>query len=149
MKCIRDTYIKNMSPDIKRSKAQLSKMIQSGGFPCNVLGNLRKKAIKNIAIPLARNNLPGLVRKLVSNTKNKFERKVSGKGTGKIGKGFTFFISNKDMSNINIIESLEDSNVLIGGITETVEHEKKKQEGRFIPVLLAHLLLYLCNQRFL
>ena len=50
------------------------------------------------------------------------------------------------MSNINIIESLEDSNVLIGGITETVEHEKKKQEGRFIPVLLAHLLLYLCNQ---
>ena len=34
---------KNMWTDIKLSKAQLSKMIRSGGFLCNMLGNLDKK----------------------------------------------------------------------------------------------------------
>ena len=38
-----------------------------------------KKALTNIAIPLARDNLPGLVSNLTSNAMNKFERKMSGK----------------------------------------------------------------------
>ena len=54
-----------MSTDIKLSKAQLSKMIQSGGFLRNVLSNLdKKKVITDLAIPLTRVNLPGLVSKL-------------------------------------------------------------------------------------
>ena len=36
-----------------------------------------------------------------------------------------------------IIKSLEDSNVLIDGITDTVKHEIRKQEGRFLSALLA------------
>ena len=40
---------------------------------------------------------------------------------------------------IKIIKSLEASNVLIDDITETVKHEIKNQEGRFLPALLAHL----------
>ena len=40
---------------------------------------------------------------------------------------------------IKIIKSLVDSNVLIHGITETVKHKLKKQEGEFIPALLAPL----------
>ena len=40
---------------------------------------------------------------------------------------------------IKIVKSLQDSNALIDGITETVKHEIKKQEGGFLPVLLAHL----------
>ena len=45
-------------------------------------------------------------------------------------KGLSLFISNEDMNDIiNIIKSLEDSNVLIDGITKTVKHEVKKQEG--------------------
>ena len=32
-----EKYAKNMSMDIKLGKAQLSKMIQSGGFLCNML----------------------------------------------------------------------------------------------------------------
>ena len=37
------------------------------------------------------------------------------------GKGFTLFISNDDMSDIiKIIKLLEDSGVLIDGVTETV-----------------------------
>ena len=38
---------------------------------------------------------------------------------------------------IKITKSLEDSNVLIDGITETVEQEIKKQEVRFLSALLA------------
>ena len=40
---------------------------------------------------------------------------------------------------IKIIKSLEASNVLMDDITETVKHEIKNQEGRFLPALLAHL----------
>ena len=33
---------------------------------------------------------------------------------------------------IRIIKSLEDSGILIDGVTETVQHETKKLEGRFL-----------------
>ena len=40
---------------------------------------------------------------------------------------------------IKIIESLEDSNLLIDGITETVKHVIKNRKGQFCPALLAPL----------
>ena len=43
-----------------------------------MVSNLRKKVLTNIAIHLARDNLPGLVSNLTSNLINKFERKISG-----------------------------------------------------------------------
>ena len=44
------------------------------------------------------------------------------------------------MNNIiKIIKSLEDSGVLIDGVTDTVKHEIKKQKGGFIEALLAPL----------
>ena len=84
----------------------------------------RKKTLTKIAIPLARDNLPGLVSYLTSNVINKFERKISGKGAVRAGKGFTLFISDKDMNDIiKLIKSLEDSGLLTDGGTETVKHE--------------------------
>ena len=56
-----------MPTDIKLSKAQLSKIIQSGESFSFWLGNLGKKILANIAIPWARDNLPGLVSNLTSN----------------------------------------------------------------------------------
>ena len=61
-----------MSTDRKLTKAQISKIIESYG---SCLGNLGKKALTNIAIPLAWDNLPGLVSNLTSNAINKFETK--------------------------------------------------------------------------
>ena len=59
------------------------------------------------------------------------------------GKGFTLFISNKDINDIiKVIQSLEDSGVLSDRVTETVKHKmkkKKKHEGRFLWNLLAPL----------
>ena len=81
-----------MSTDIKLSKAQISEIIQSGRSFCSWLGNLRKKALPNIAIPLARYNLPGLLSNLTSNAINKFERKINGKVVVRAGKRFILFI---------------------------------------------------------
>ena len=64
---IRNVFANIMSIDIKLSKAKISKMIQSGGFLHNILGNLGKKVITDLAILLARDNLPGLVSNLASN----------------------------------------------------------------------------------
>ena len=52
---IRKAFAKNTSIDIKLSKTQLSKMIQSGGFLGNLLGKLMK-----VAMPLAKNVLAPL-----------------------------------------------------------------------------------------
>ena len=127
-----------MSTDIKPTKAQISKIIQPRGSFGSWLGNLGKKDLRNIAIPLARDNLPGSVRHLTSNAINKFEIKIYRKGAVRVGKNFTLSISNEDMNNIiKIIKSLEDSGVLIDGVT--VKHEINKQEDRFLGVLLAPL----------
>ena len=72
-----------MSTDIKLSKAQISKIIQSGGAFGSRLANLGNKALTNIVIHLARDNLPGLVNNLTSNATNRFERKISGKGAAR------------------------------------------------------------------
>ena len=53
------------------------------------------------------------------------------------GKWITLVISNEDMGDIiKIIKSLENSGVLIDGVSETVKLEIKRQEGRFIGMLL-------------
>ena len=112
-----------MLMDIRLIKAELSNIIQSGAFLCN-------KVIKDLAILLTRDNLPGLVNNLVSNAINKFEQKISEKRTVRSGKWFTLFILNEDMNDIiKIIKSLKDSGVLIDGVSETIKHEHKNQEG--------------------
>ena len=59
-----------MSTDTKFSKDQISKIIQSGGFLSNMLRNLGKKVITDLAIPLARDNLSGLVSNIAPNAIN-------------------------------------------------------------------------------
>ena len=124
---IRNAFANNISTNIKLSKAQITKIIQSGGSFGSWLGHLGKKPLPNIAIPLARDNLPGLVSNLTSNAINKFERKISGKGAVRAGKGFNLFISNEGINYIiKIIKSLEDLDVSIDGVTETVKNEIKQ-----------------------
>ena len=64
---------------------------------------------------------------MASNTTSKVIHKlgikISGKGAVSVGKGFTLFISNKNINDIiKIIKSLEKSNVLIEGATEIVKN---------------------------
>ena len=77
--------------------------------------------------------MPGLVNNSNSYVIDKFERKVSGKGAVRAGKGFTLFVSNEDMNDIiKIIKPLEDSSVLIDGVTETVNHKINIKKVHFL-----------------
>ena len=76
---IRNAFANNMSTDIKLSKVKISKLIQSVISFDPWLGNLEKKTLMNIAFPLARDNLSGLLSYLTSSAKNKKKKKKSGK----------------------------------------------------------------------
>ena len=56
---LRNAFINNMSTDLKLSKAQISKIIQSGGFLGSLLSKLAGLLMK-VAIPLAKNILAPL-----------------------------------------------------------------------------------------
>ena len=84
-----------MSTDIKLSKAQISKIIQGTGSFGSWLAHLGKKALINVVVPLARDNLHGLESKLASSAINKSDRKLNGKGAVRAGKGFNLFIQMK------------------------------------------------------
>ena len=50
----------------------------------------------------------------------------------------TLIISNKEMNGImQIVQALEDSNVLLKGVTKKIENETKEQKGGFLGMLLA------------
>ena len=52
----------------------------------------------------------------------------------------TLIISDKDMEDlIKIVKSLEDSGLLLKGVTETVQYEVKEQKGGFLSMLLGTL----------
>ena len=52
----------------------------------------------------------------------------------------TLIISNNDMEDlIKIVKSLEDSGLLLKGVTESVQNEVKEQKGGFLSMLLGTL----------
>ena len=59
-----NAIVNNTTTYMKLGKAQISKIIQSGGSFGYWLANFGKKAIENIAIFHARDNLPGLLSNL-------------------------------------------------------------------------------------
>ena len=56
-----------------------------------------------------------------------------------LGSGTTaLIISNDEMDDIlKIVKSLEDSNVLLKGVSETIQHEAKEQTARFLSMFLS------------
>ena len=52
----------------------------------------------------------------------------------------TLIISNDEINDIiKIVKSLEDSGLLLKGVTKTVQNEVKEQKGRFLSMLLGTL----------
>ena len=58
-----------------------------------------------------------------------------------LGSGYTtLIISNEEMNDvIKIAQALEDSNILLKEVTETVKNETKEQIGGFLSILLGTL----------
>ena len=137
---IRKGFAKNTSIDIKLSKTQLSKMVQSRGFLGNLLGKLAGPLMK-VAMPLAKNVLASLgISAAMSAIDGNIKKKMFGSGATKSAGTTTLIISNDKMDDIlKIVKSLEDSNVLLKGVSETIQHEAKEQRGGFLSMLLGTL----------
>ena len=63
-----------------------------------------------------------------------FKKRIHGSGTT------TLIFSNKETNDImKIIQSLEDSNILLKRVTETIKNETQEQKGGFLSMLLGTL----------
>ena len=95
-----------MSTDLKLSRAQISKIIQSGGFLGSSLSKLAGPLMK-IAVPLAKNVLAPLgITAAASAIDAGIQKKIHGSGTT------TLIISNEEMNDIMKIAYALDSNIL-------------------------------------
>ena len=135
---IRGAFANHSSTDIKLSKTQLSKMIQSGGFLGRLLGPLLKTGLplmKSVIKPLAKNVLIPLGLTAAA-ADARIHKKILGSGHNNT----TLIISNDEMSDIlKIVKSLEDSGVLLKGVSETIQNEAKEQRGGFLSMLFGTL----------
>ena len=122
---LRNAINNNLATDIKLSKAQIKKLIQSGGS----LGKLLSK----LAGPLMKVAMPLGLTAAMSAIDGSIQKKIHGSGVKLI-------IEQEDMNDIiKIIEALENSGILLKGITKMTENETKEQIGGFLNMLLGTL----------
>ena len=136
---IRKAFSNNSLADIKFSKIQLSKMIESGGFLGKLLGPLLKTGlplIKSVINQLVKSVLIPLGLAAVASAADAgIHKKILGSGGHT-----TLIMSNKDMEDLTkIVKSLEGSGLLLKRVTESVENEIKGQKGGFLSMLLGTL----------
>ena len=123
-----------MTTHIKLSKTQIKKIIQSGGFLGKLLGKLAGPLMK-VAMPLAKNVLAPLgFTAAMSAIDGSIQKKMHGSGAT------TLVIANEDMNDImKIIEVLENSGILLKGVSKTIENEAKELKRVFLSMLLGTL----------
>ena len=136
---LRNAINNNLATDIKLSKAQIKKLIQIGGFLGKLLSKLAGPLMK-IAMPLAKNVLGPLgLTAAMSAIDGSIQKTIHGSGATK-GAGVKLIIEQEGMNDIiKIIEALENSGILLKGVTKTIENETKEQRGGFLSMLLGFL----------
>ena len=87
------------------------------------------------AVPLAKRILAPLeITEAASAIGAEIQKKIHGSGTA------TLIISNREMNDImEIAQTLEDSNILLKGVTKTIENETKEQKEGFLGMLIVTL----------
>ena len=130
---LRNAINNNLATGIKLSKAQIKKLIQSGGFLGKLLSKLAGPLMK-VTLPLAKNVLAPLgLTPAMSAIDGSIQKKIHGSGVNLI-------IEQEDMNDImKIIEALENSGILLKGVTKTIENETKEQRGGFLGMILGTL----------
>ena len=88
-----------------------------------------------VAVPSAKNILTPLgITAAASAIDAGIQKKIYGSGT------LPLIILSEEMNEImKIVQALEDSNILLKGVTETIKHEGKEQKGWFLSALLVTL----------
>ena len=86
-------------------------------------------------MPLAKNVLAPLhLTTAMSAIDGSIQEKIHGSGTTKL------IIENEDMNDImKIIKALENSGILLKGVSKTIENETKEQKGGFLSMLFGTL----------
>ena len=138
---IRKAFASHLSTDIKLPKTQLSKMIQSGEFLGKLLGPLLKPGLplmKSVIKPLGKSVLLPLgLTAAASAADAGIHEKILGSGQPN---NTILIISNDEMDDIlKIVKYLENSEVLLKGVSETIQNEAKEQRGGFLSMLLGTL----------
>ena len=129
---LRKAFNNHTSADIKFSKARLTKM-QKGGF-LKFLMPLLKSGLPLLKSVVKTLGIPDLTA-AASATDAAINKKLLGSGDHT-----TLIISNDDMQDLlKIVKSLEDSGILLNGITETVKNEVKEQKSGFLSMILSTL----------
>ena len=133
---LRNALNNNSATDIKLSKAQIKKLIQSGGFLGKLLSKLAGPLMK-VAMPLAKNVLASLgLTAAMSAIDGSIQKKIHGSGIKLIIEEE----EEEDMQDIiKIIKELENSDILLKGVSKTTENEIKEQRGGFLGMLLGTL----------
>ena len=131
---LRNALNNNSATDLKLSKAQIKKLIQSsGGFLGKLLSKLAGPLMK-VALPLAKNVLAPLgLTAAMSAIDGSIQKKIHGSGVKLI-------IEREDMNDIiEIIKALENSGILLKGVSKAIKNETKEQKGGFFSMLLGTL----------
>ena len=126
---LRNAFNNNMSTDLKLSKAQISKIIQSGGFLGSLLSKLACPLMK-AAVPLAKNILAPLG---ITAAASAIDAGIQ-KNTRFRNNNFNNFERRNKRHKV-----LEDSNILLKRVTTTIKNETKEQKGEFLIMLLGTL----------
>ena len=107
---LRNAINNNLATDIKLSKSQIKKLIQSGGSLGNLLSKLAGQLMK-VAIPLAKNVLAPLgLTAAMSAIDGSIQKEMR-------GEGIKLIIEQEEMNDImKIIEALENSGILLKGV---------------------------------
>ena len=123
---LRNALNNNSATDIKLSKTQIKKIIQSGGFLGKLLCKLAGPLTK-VALPLAKNVLAPLgLTAAMSAIDGSIQKKIHGSGATK-GAGVKLIIEQEDMKDIvKIIKALENSSILLKGVNKTIKNETKE-----------------------
>ena len=127
---LRNVIENNLQTDIKLSKAQISKI---SIFLDKILVPLLKTGLpllKSVIKPLGLLGLTAASSAIDAG----IHKKIYGSGTT------TLVISNEEMNDImKNVQALEDSNILLKGVTKTIKNETKEQKGGFLSMLLGTL----------
>ena len=136
---LRNAVNNNSATDIKLSETQIKKLKQSGGFLGKLLSKLAGPLMK-VAMPLAKNVLAPLgLTAAMSAIDGSIQKRKHGSGATK-GAGVKLIIEQEDMNDIiKIIKALENSGILLKGVSKAIKNETKEQKGGFLSMLLGIL----------
>ena len=129
---IRKAFANHTSTDIKLSKSQLTEMQK-----CRFLRFLAP--LSKSGLPLLKSVIKPLGMLGLTAVASATDAAINKKNLGS-GGHTTLIISNDDMQDLlKIVKLLEDSGLLLDGITETVKNEVKEKKGSFLSMLLGTL----------